>query len=50
MFVHMQGRLLSDMSASELARSTKPPRVVHPLVAAGLKQVRMQLFLGIVVL
>lgn len=38
---HLQGRLLSDMSASELARSHKPPRVVHPLVATGLKQVRI---------
>ncbi|CAL8467279.1 g6816 [Coccomyxa elongata] len=34
-----QGRLLSDMSASELAQSHRPPRLVHPLVAAGLKQV-----------
>lgn len=34
-----QGRLLSDMSAAELTRSHKPPRLVHPLVQAGLKQV-----------
>ncbi|BDA40432.1 probable PAN2-PAN3 deadenylation complex catalytic subunit pan2 [Coccomyxa sp. Obi] len=34
-----QGRLLSDMSAAELALTHRPPRLVHPLVAAGLKQV-----------